>query len=264
MDRPYRAGEDVDVLPTHLDIPGVGTLVVNSFVLHSEEPVLVDTGLGVDGDDFIETLSSVIDPADLRWIWLTHDDSDHTGNLQQVMELAPRAKLATHALGALRLATWWPAPLDRVHALAVGDQIDVGDRTLEAVRPPTFDNPTSTGILDRSTQTLFSVDTFGAILPTYVESLDDVAEAELTGGMTAWATFDSPWLHLVDRARFDQRLDAVRDLGLERILSCHGPAAVGRAAQLLKVVSTVPDAEPFAPPGAQAFQEIVAQLPPPA
>lgn len=263
MDRPYRAGEDVDVLPTHLDVPGVGTLVVNCFVLHAEEPVLVDTGLGVDGEDFIEALGSVIDPAELRWIWLTHDDADHTGNVQRVMELAPQAKLATHALGALRMSTWWPAPLDRVHALAVGDRLDVGDRTLEAVQPPTFDNPTSTGILDRSTRTLFSVDTFGAILPTYVERLDDVAEADLTGGMIAWATFDVPWVHLVDRARFDERLDAVRDMGLERVLSNHIPAAIGRVEQLLKVVSSVPDADPFVPPGADAFQQIVSQLPSP-
>jgi glyoxylase-like metal-dependent hydrolase (beta-lactamase superfamily II) len=262
MDRPYRVG-DVDVLPTHLDLPGVGTLTVNCFVLHSDEPVLVDTGLGVDGDAFIEALRSVIDPADLRWIWLTHDDADHTGNIAQLMELAPQAKLATHALAALRMATWWPAPLDRVHALVVGDQIDVGDRTLTAVRPPTFDNPTSTGILDPSTQTLFSVDTFGAILPGYVESLDDVPESDLTGGMIAWATFDSPWTHLTDRVRFDEVLDEVHDMNLERIFSAHSPAATGRVDQFLKVLSTVPDAEPFVPPGAEAFQQIVAQMGPP-
>ena len=45
MDNPYDAGTDITVLPAHLDIPGVGTLLVNAFVLKSEQPVLIDTGI---------------------------------------------------------------------------------------------------------------------------------------------------------------------------------------------------------------------------
>jgi hypothetical protein len=112
------------------------------------------------------------------------------------MALAPRARLATHGLGALRLSTMWPLPLDRVHALALGDRLDVGDRTLVAVRPPTFDNPMSTGIFDERTSTLFSVDAFGAILPSAAADIDDIAADELVGGMVAWTTFGfSMWIN---------------------------------------------------------------------
>src|SRR5512144_3207964 len=159
MDEAYRVG-DVTVLPTHLDVPGVGTLIVNSYVLHSQQPVLIDSGLASDGPDFITALSAAVELADLRWIWLTHDDADHTGNIQRVMELAPQARLATHGIAAIRMKTWWPLPLDRVHAITLGDRLDVGDRTLRAIRPPTFDNPMSTGIVDESTGSLFSVDAF--------------------------------------------------------------------------------------------------------
>src|SRR5262245_55604854 len=136
MDQPYRAREDVHVLPSQLQVPGVGTIPINAFVLLAEQPVLVDAGLATDGPAFVEALRSVIDPAELRWIWLTHDDSDHTGSLQTVMELAPEARLATHGLGALRMSAAWPLPLDRVHAIGPGDALDVGDRTLRAMRPP--------------------------------------------------------------------------------------------------------------------------------
>src|SRR3954452_7498750 len=112
MDQPFRASDDVHVLPTRLDVPGVGTIPVYSFVLLSQQPVLIDTGLGIDTPEFVDALRSVIDPAELRWIWLTHDDSDHAGGLRTIMELAPNAKLATHGLGALRIATSWPVPLD--------------------------------------------------------------------------------------------------------------------------------------------------------
>lgn len=73
-------------------------------------------------------MRSIIDPAEIRWVWLTHDDADHTGNLERVMSLAPAARLTTHGLGALRMATWWPVPFDRVCALRPGDRVDVGDR----------------------------------------------------------------------------------------------------------------------------------------
>jgi len=71
---PYEAGPDVVVLPSWFPIPGMGILPVNAFVLKAREPVLVDTGLVPLSDLFMEKLSSVIDPADLRWLWLTHTD----------------------------------------------------------------------------------------------------------------------------------------------------------------------------------------------
>ena len=260
MDEPYRVGADVVVLPTHLDVPGVGTILVNSFVLLSKEPVLIDSGLSVDGPEFLDALRSVVEPQELKWIWLTHDDSDHSGNLRAVMELAPEAQLATHALGALRIATCWPIPLERVHALALGDRLDVGDRALSAVRPPTFDNPMSTGIFDDRSRTLFSVDAFGAILPGTSEDVGTFAEEELAAGMVAWATFDSPWTHLTDRGLFGRVLDDVRRLSPVRILGSHLPAAHGRIEQFLGVLASVPDAERFVAPDAATFQEMVAQL----
>lgn len=260
MDSPYRVGEDVHVLPTHLDVPGVGTLTVNAFVLMAEQPVLVDTGIGLDSDEFIDALGSIVDPADLRWIWLTHDDTDHTGSLERLMELAPQAQLATHALAGLRLSTWSSVPLERVHALSPGERLDLGDRTVRAEVPPLYDNPTSTGLVDESTGAFFCVDVFGAILPHATQDLNDVAEPDLTGGMVAWATFDSSWVHLVDRVKFDAALDKVRRLGPEIVLSCHAPAAVGRIDQFLKVAEGLPDADPFVPPDAAAFDAIVAQM----
>jgi hypothetical protein len=262
VDEPYRAGADVHVLPTRLAVPGVGTIPVHSFVLHSQQPVLIDTGLGNDGPAFLEALGSVIDPADLAWIWLSHDDLDHSGNLPAVLELAPNAKLVTHGLGALRLSTMWPIPLDRVHAVTPGDRLDVGDRTLVVVRPPTYDNPMSTGFFDESTATLFSVDSFGAILPMYTEELDSLSEEELVGGMVAWATFDSPWLHLTERGKLSEVLDGVRRLAPERILASHLPPAVGRVDALLEVMASIPAADPFVAPDAATFDAIVAGLGP--
>ncbi len=260
MDEPYKASADVYVLPTHGAIPGEGNLLVNAFVLLAEEPVLIDSGLGIDGPEFLAALESVVAPRDLRWVWLTHDDADHTGSIRKVMELAPQARLATHSFAALRMSTWWPVPLERVHALTPGDRLHVGDRTLRAVRPPIYDNPTSTGIYDEANGTLFSVDAFGAILPEVTQDAAEVPEEDLVRGMVAWGTSDSPWAHLVETGRFDAILDGVRQLDPHLILSSHLPAASGPVDRFLDVLRSLPHAEPFVPPDQSMFQQMLAAM----
>lgn len=75
----HRTDQGVTVLNDMAEIPGLGFLPVNAFVIHAEPPVVIDTGLSNDDKDFVSGLSGTIDPAGVRWIWLTHPDRDHTG-----------------------------------------------------------------------------------------------------------------------------------------------------------------------------------------
>ena len=261
MDAPYQAAPDVHVLPTNLTLPGIGVLPINAYVLHAEEPVLIDTGIAAEGDQFLDALASIVDLRALRWLWLTHDDADHTGSVQRVMEAAPNARLVTHAFAALRMSSWWPVPFDRVHAIRVGDRLPVGDRTLRAVAPPLYDNPMSIGALDEATGSLFTVDSFGALLPEATEDAADVPHQALAGGMVAWATADSPWAHVLDRQRFQTVLGGVRDLRPTRILSSHLPAANGTSLErFLEVLAAVPDAEPAVAPSQEEFAQMLAAM----
>src|SRR3954453_20379203 len=258
MDAPYQGSSDVHVLPTSVTIPGVGVLPINAFLLMAEEPVLVDTGLGMDSQEFIDAVQSVVPFEEIKWVWLTHDDADHTGSIQRVMELAANAKLVTHAMSALRMSSWWDVPLHRVHAIRFGDELHVGDRTLMAVAPPLFDNPMSTGLLDQSTRALITVHPFGALLPEATQSASDIPPEALAGGMVGWATSESPWAHITDRAKFGEVLERVRAIAPSRIFSSHLPAADGSSMdEFIKILEMVPDAEPFAPPNAEQFGHMI-------
>lgn len=258
MDERYQAAADVHVLPVNLPMGPEGVLPINAFVLLAQEPVLVDTGIGQDGDEFLAAVDDVVGLRNLRWLWLTHDDADHTGNIQRVLDAAPQAKLVTHAFSAMRMATWWPVPLGRVHAIRSGDRLHVGDRTLRAVVPPLYDNPMSTGFVDESTGSLFCVDAFGAVVPEPTQDAGEVPPEALAGGMAAWANMDSPWSALVDRARFDEVLDGVRRLAPSRIFSSHLPAASGLSLDgFLDVLRSVPDATPQPAPSNGEFSAMV-------
>ena len=51
MEKPYQAMLDIEVLPAHFPIPNTGFLPVNAFVIKAREPVLVDTGMGIESED---------------------------------------------------------------------------------------------------------------------------------------------------------------------------------------------------------------------
>jgi flavorubredoxin len=260
MDKSHQATPDIEVIPSHFPISGAGFLPVNAFVIKAKEPVLVDTGMGIESEEFMKALESIIDPQDLRWVWLTHDDADHTGSIQKVLEAAPSARLAANSLAVLRLSTAWPVPMDRVYWLNSGDSINVGDRKLTAVRPPLFDNPTTIGIYDNKSEAFFSADCFGAIIPSPAQNADDLTEEDLAQGMIGWATADSPWALMVEPNKFSQALDRIRQIAPKRILSAHLPPARRKTEQLLELLATVPASPPFVAPDQTALEQILAQM----
>ncbi|KCZ72113.1 putative flavoprotein [Candidatus Methanoperedens nitroreducens] len=260
MDKPHQVAPDIDVLPAHFPILDMGFLPVNAFVIKAAEPVLVDTGMGMDSEEFMKALESVIDPQDLKWVWLTHDDADHTGSIRKVLEAAPTARLAVNALAMLRMSTTWQVPMDRACWLNSGDSISVGDRKLTAVRPPLFDNPTTIGIYDEKSETFFSSDCFGAIISSPVQDADEVQEVDLAQGMIGWASVDSPWVHTVEPSKFNQELDRIRQMAPRSILSTHLPPARSKMEQFLKLLAAVPASEPFVAPDQAALEQILAQM----
>jgi flavorubredoxin len=99
MEAARKINEDTYILPSYFPIPGLGLLPVNAFVLKAREPVLVDTGLHLDTDAFTRELEAVIDPTDLRWLYLTHGDQDHVGSLVRLVHAYPNLRVVTTFLG---------------------------------------------------------------------------------------------------------------------------------------------------------------------
>jgi flavorubredoxin len=257
----YKVAPDIEVLAADFPIPGFGQLAINAFVLKGSEPLLVDTGAVVHKEDFLASLKSVIDPSDLKWLWLTHTDFDHIGGLQQLLEEFPQIRVITTFLGVGIMSLAAPLPMDRLYLLNPGERLRVGDRTLSAIRPPAFDNPCTTGFYDDKSGAFFSSDCFGALLPAIPQSAADLSEKDLRDGQVFWSTIDAPWLHKVDKDHFAKELNDIRKMAPKVILSSHLPAAPGNLIdRLLSALATVPTASPFVGPNQAALEQMLKQL----
>jgi len=257
----YKVAPDIEVITSNFPIPGFGQVPVNAFVLKGTEPVLVDTGTVVESPEFMSTLRSIIDPADLRWIWITHTDADHIGSLGQLLDENPKLRVITTFLGTGIMSLSAPLPMDRVNFVNPGDRITVGDRTLTGVRPPAFDNPSTTGFYDSKSGAFFSSDCFGALLADPPQNAADLSDRELQEGQIFWATVDSPWLHKVDEGTFAKELNAIRGMDPSMILSSHLPVAgADMTDRLLATLAAAPSAQPFVGPDQAALEQMLKQM----
>ena len=261
-----RPADDVIALTDVAPIPSLGFLPINAYVLKAQQPVVIDTGLPSSRPQFLDALWSQIDPADVRWIYLTHPDRDHTGSVFDLLDAAPSARLVTTFLGMGILSLEHEVPPDRVFLLNPGQSLDVGDRRLTAFRPPVYDSPATTGIYDQRTGTCFSSDCFGAPLTsTDLVQTDDIAAIppdDLVAGQRLWASVDSPWISNVDRSAFRTSLEPLRRLGPPVVLSAHLPPAHRAIERLLDMLAAAPATDPFLGPDQAALTTMLAQLEP--
>jgi flavorubredoxin len=244
----YTAGPELHVLPSELPIPDLGLQPVNAYLLRGEQPMLVDSGMPVDREEFEDALWSLVDPGDLRWIAITHDDRDHTGSLARILDRTPGAKVITNGISLTRLSEEFDIPRERVVTVNPGSRMMIGDRLLTFHRPPTFDSPGTLAMFDHTDGTLFSSDSFGTVLPETVRHFGDADVKEFFEGFDVLNRAISPWTALVDAGRFHRTVHSVSSLSPARLLSAHGPTVEGgMIASLMEAMARIPTLPPWLP-----------------
>jgi flavorubredoxin len=258
MGDPINVAADTWVLPTAIPIPGMGILNMNPMVIKGEQPVLIDTCAPILRDEYLRRVFDLVEPDDVRWIFLSHDDRDHSGNIIQVLERCPNARLISNFVGIGRMGEEWQFPMPRVYFANDGDRFDAGDRELVAIRPPFFDSPATRGLWDSSTGMYFSADAFGAVIPEQVGDARDVSAEAYAEGFNWFNRANHPWHVLTDPNKVDAAVDVIRKLDAQVIVSTHGPAATGISQKLCDMLSAVSTMEPLPLPDQAALEQMLA------
>lgn len=259
---PVQITPEAHLIQSFWKAPGAPVGVhINSMVLAGRQPVVFDTGVTADRDGWLAAVTAVVDPEDVRWIVLSHDDPDHTGNLAAAVEQFPNATV---------VASWWMTErlvgtieLDprRMRWVVSGDSLDIGDRTLVFQRPPIFDSPTTRAVFDPSTGLFWAGDLGAALGPDPVVHADEMPADELAASFVVAHNWISPWVSMVDDAKYQREVDRIVDLGITTWVQTHGPvyegAHIDRAIDLLR---TVPAADVAPQPGQADLDAIIASM----
>jgi glyoxylase-like metal-dependent hydrolase (beta-lactamase superfamily II) len=158
------------------------------YLIEGPRPVLVETGSQSSIDVLLGALAELgVSASDLAGVAVTHIHLDHAGGVGDVARAFPGATVYVHEKGARHLADpsrlvdsaarvygplldslygrLDPTPAERLHVLADGEEIDIGDgRSLRAIDSPGHAKH-HLGLLDSASGLLFAGDAVGVRLP---------------------------------------------------------------------------------------------------
>jgi glyoxylase-like metal-dependent hydrolase (beta-lactamase superfamily II) len=132
---------------------------IGSYLLLDEKPALVEVGPSNTLEQLLAGVREAgLAPSELRYLFLTHIHLDHAGATGALLAHCPQLEVFVHERGAPHLIAperlWQsagrvfgakleplfgeplPAPQERVHVLADGDEVSLGTRRLQAVYTP--------------------------------------------------------------------------------------------------------------------------------
>ncbi len=182
------AGDSTDVY--YVDTGVYGTAEYGTvYILDTDRPALVDTGIGTDTDLVLDAMAEVgIDRDELACIVPTHVHLDHAGGAGYLAAECPNSEVYVHGIGAPHLVDpgqlWQgtkaavgdlidyyaeprPVPEERVVELSDGDEMDLGDRTLSVHHVPGH-APHQVALYDPVSDGVFTADAAGS----YAAGLD--------------------------------------------------------------------------------------------
>jgi flavorubredoxin len=224
---PYRIAPDTWIVP-QIEPAGPGQFVsVNSMVITGAEPVLVDTGTAINRTRWLEHTFSIVDPADVRWVFVSHADRDHIGNLDAVLDTCPHATVVTSYVGVIYMLADGPPALDRLRWVNDGETLHVGDRTLALVTPPLWDAAETRGMFDPTTGVYWAADCFGSMLTHPVTDAAQLDRDFWRESVLRQMRVHAPWHSLLDPAKYDAHVARSARLSPAVVASAHGPVLAG-------------------------------------
>ena len=133
----------------------------NAYVVLDEKNVLIDGVKFAFSDENIERIKEVVSFSALDYIVVNHVEMDHSGNIPEIVRLAPQAKIVTNIAGKKALAEHFDTTGWSFKIVKTGDSISIGKKTLSFVTTPMLHWPDSMMTYIKEAKVLFSNDGFG-------------------------------------------------------------------------------------------------------
>ena len=210
--------------------PGFG-IQFNQFVLRDDEPFLMHTGLKKMFPATLEAVSTVLDPAALRWIGFSHFEPDECGALNDWLAVAPRAQAVCSLVGK---AVMLDDVADRpARPLADGEVLPTGRHRLRFLSTPHVPHCWDAGLFfDETERTLLCSDLFfqpGDPEPLTESDVVGPARAAMVAGAASPMAKDMPYTPYTDTT-----LARLAELAPRTLAIMHGSSFRGDGARAIR------------------------------
>lgn len=133
----------------------------NSYLIRGEQTVLIDTSHQKFRQLYLDTLKGLVNLKSIDYIIVSHTEPDHSGLVEDVLQLAPRATVLASKVALQFLEGLVHEPFSK-RIVKSGDRIKIGqDHDIEFVSAPNLHWPDTIFSFDRKTQILYTCDAFG-------------------------------------------------------------------------------------------------------
>ncbi|MFW5886602.1 MAG: FprA family A-type flavoprotein [Bacteroidota bacterium] len=150
----------------------------NSYFIDADKKVIIDTAKEKFKDEYLEKVKSVVDPSQVGYIVCNHTEPDHSGNVKNLLEIAPNATVVGSGQAINYLQEMIDVPFKSLK-VKDGDVIDLGNKKLKVIGAPNLHWPDSIYTYLEDEKILFTCDSFGAhfckekMFDDEVENYDD-------------------------------------------------------------------------------------------
>ncbi len=172
----------------------------NQFLIKDDEPFLMHTGFKRMFQTTLDAVSSIIAPADLRWIGFSHFEPDECGALNEWHGVAPRSQAVCSVVGAMVCLNDYADRAPR--ALADGEILEIGRHRLRFLATPHVPHGWDAGLyFDETEKTLLCSDLFfqpGDPVPLIESGIAELARDVMQASLNGPLARDMPYTAFTD------------------------------------------------------------------
>lgn len=133
----------------------------NSYLIMDEKITLVDGVKNYMSEEMIARVRSVVDFSKISYVVVNHVEMDHSGNIPEIMKLAPQAVIITDNAGKMALEAHFDTAGWNYKLVTTGETVSLGSRSLTFMTTPMLHWPDSMMTYVREEKLLLSNDGFG-------------------------------------------------------------------------------------------------------
>ena len=133
----------------------------NSYLIMDEKITLVDGVKSCMSQEMTERVKSVVDFSQISYVVVNHVEMDHSGNIPEIMKLAPQAVIITDNAGKMALEAHFDTAGWNYKLVTTGESVSIGKRSLTFMTTPMLHWPDSMFTWVKEANTLFTCDFLG-------------------------------------------------------------------------------------------------------